>query len=419
MKMRNLIKGLISISITACLVTGCAMQTEAKKVENMMQYVTDIEAIKVPDDVKIIGLGEATHGNSEFQVLKQEVFEAVLEHNGCKIFAIEGDFGGCQKVNDYILTGEGTAKEAVEAIGFEIYRTQEMENLVQWMHNYNQGVTDDEKIKFYGFDMQRYDYSKEGLLSYLGQIDEKLAKSYEEKLADLNNSTVYTPAKEKIEYALSELNTLMMEMSENRAIYIKETSEKEYTLALQYAQCLKENATLQLGKANYSQTRDTYMSQKVKWILEYEEDEKLFITGHNGHITKSKSGLSYTTMGSRLFDEFGDAYYAIGTDFYQSTFRANNSKGEAKHFTLKNNNTLIEQFMDLPHNMYFLDFEKAKTQPELKAILEHSQSMANIGSEFNEWQKLLKMSYTLSLVPDTSYDGMIMVKEATPTHIEK
>ena len=45
--------------------------------------------------------------------------------------------------------------------------------------------------------------------------------------------------------------------------------------------------------------------------------------------------------------------------------------------------------------------------------------MANIGSEFNEWQKLLKMSYTLSLVPDTSYDGMIMVKEATPTHIEK
>ena len=41
-----------------------------------------------------------------------------------------------------------------------------MMDLVQWMHDYNATVSEEEKIYFYGNDMQRYDYSKKGLLDY-------------------------------------------------------------------------------------------------------------------------------------------------------------------------------------------------------------------------------------------------------------
>lgn len=44
---------------------------------------------------------------------------------------MEGDFGGCTKVNNFILNDEGTAKEVVAEIGFAIYQTKEMEELVQ------------------------------------------------------------------------------------------------------------------------------------------------------------------------------------------------------------------------------------------------------------------------------------------------
>ena len=34
------------------------------------------------------------------------------------------------------------------------------------MHDYNATVSEDEKVYFYGNDMQRYDYSKKGVLDY-------------------------------------------------------------------------------------------------------------------------------------------------------------------------------------------------------------------------------------------------------------
>ncbi|MBR7255392.1 erythromycin esterase family protein, partial [Klebsiella pneumoniae] len=43
------------------------------------------------------------------------------------------------------------------------------------------------------------------------------------------------------------------------------------------------------------------------------------------------------------------------------------------------------------------------------------QKMANIGDEFQPWYKLMKMFYTIKMVPNEAYDGIIIVKKATPT----
>ena len=66
---------------------------------------------------------------------------------------------GCEAVNRYIHGGEGTAKEAAAAIGFAIYRTGEMENLISWMRSYNVTAADGDDIRFYGFDMQQTEYN--------------------------------------------------------------------------------------------------------------------------------------------------------------------------------------------------------------------------------------------------------------------
>ena len=38
-----------------------------------------------------------------------------------------------EAVNRYTHGGDGTVKDAVSAIGFAIYQTEEMENLISWM----------------------------------------------------------------------------------------------------------------------------------------------------------------------------------------------------------------------------------------------------------------------------------------------
>ncbi|MBQ3973746.1 MAG: erythromycin esterase family protein, partial [Lachnospiraceae bacterium] len=92
-------------------------------------YADSIEDMEIPEGTRIIALGEATHGNREFQQLKKDVFEQMVRKYKVRAFALEGDFGGCEYVNRYIHTGEGTAEEAAAAIGFAIYRTKEMADL--------------------------------------------------------------------------------------------------------------------------------------------------------------------------------------------------------------------------------------------------------------------------------------------------
>lgn len=73
---------------------------------------TDMGTITVPDDVLVVGLGEASHGVKEYQEMKAEVFQALVQNKGCRTFVIETDFGSALKVDAYIHGGEGTAGEA-------------------------------------------------------------------------------------------------------------------------------------------------------------------------------------------------------------------------------------------------------------------------------------------------------------------
>ena len=394
-----------------------ANSTKAQPIIAIKNYISSVDKISVNQDIRIVGLGEATHGNSELQKLKLDVFKALIENNNCRIFTIEGDFGGSAKVNDYIAGGTGTAKDVVAEIGFAIYNTQEMADLIEWMRNYNETAPKNKKLKFYGFDMQRYDNNKELLFNYLSKVNTQFSKEYSALLSDLNDKTVYTQDKMKVKAAMTKVDALIKLMMTSKKDFIAKTSEKEFIFALQCAQSIKENAALRSAGVNYANLRDQYMKEKIDWILHYEENQMIFITGHNGHIEKTSSSPGFTCMGERLAKSYDKTYYAIGTDFLESTFNVVNISGKDIIMTLNNTNTLTEQFKNLENNIYFMDFIVAKENKELKKILDSQLAMTNIGAEFNSWQKTLKTFYTLKMVPSQAYDGMIVLQKMYPSTI--
>lgn len=424
-----------TICLCSCLLAGCAQgraedaehtgsvptgSTElsggakSKEGAQAAEYVQTVAEITVPERVKIVGLGEATHGNSELQTLKKEVFQALAEHNGCRVFAIEGDFGGSAKVNEYISGGEGTAEEAAAEIGFAIYRTREMADLLTWMREYNAAVSEEEQLKFYGFDMQRYDNNKEYLFHYLEKTDDALAKEYETLLADLNDDTVYDEEEKKVTAARSHVEELLETMKASRESYLAKTTEEEYEFALQCAQSVWENATLRTAGTNYSRLRDEYMKNKVDWILSYEGDQMIFITGHNGHIEKT-SASGYISMGNRLADSYGEDYFAIGTDLLETSVNVNTSNGENVVISVSNKNEVTALFQEAEENISYLDMTRIPEDSDLGKIVSKENRMLCIGAEFNSWQKLFKSFYTLKMIPDQAYDGLIVLKNGTPT----
>lgn len=57
---------------------------EAANVDELQEYALPVETLSIPEEKKIIALGEATHGNVEFQRLKLEVFKKLLEERGVR-----------------------------------------------------------------------------------------------------------------------------------------------------------------------------------------------------------------------------------------------------------------------------------------------------------------------------------------------
>ncbi|WP_019639196.1 erythromycin esterase family protein [Paenibacillus fonticola] len=405
----------LAAGILLTLITGCG----TVGIDEAEKYVTRVEDIDVPDDVTIFGLGEATHGNVEFQELKKNLFEALIKNENVRVFVLEGDFGAGQQINDYILYGTGTAKEAVFALDYGIYKTQQMIDLVEWLHEYNE--TADEKIYFYGNDMQRYDASKKGLLAFYETVNEEMAEKYTAQLQHVSNDTMRNLTAEQLEELDGIIDDIITDLQSNEDEYLAQTSQQFYAFALQYANVMRQRTSLLGNDKQYTMLRDEYLAENVKWIVEFEAQrghDKLFISAHNGHIEKTSAAFGYKSMGDYLDEMYGNHYFAIGTDFINNTFQADN-KGANKreNHTIHNSDPFVKVFSEVESNIFYVDFELASNSKELAEIISQKQRMPNIGDDFSTWYKSSKKLYTLEMVPNEAYDGMIIVKEATPTTV--
>ncbi|MGE7021310.1 erythromycin esterase family protein [Solibacillus cecembensis] len=407
-----------SIALSVFL-AGCGT---GEAVENVAQYTSTVETIDIPNDVKVIGFGEATHGNIEFHELKKDLFQALVENEDVRVFVLEGDFGGAQQINQFILTGNGTAEEAVNALDYKIYQTEQMIALVQWMHDYNRTVDENEQVYFYGNDMQRYDYSKIGLLDYYEKVNGDAAKGYVKQLEHVSNETMRELTNSQLQELDATMDTIISDLQLNSPVYRSSSSEESFALALQYAQIMKQRTQLFLNDSNYAHLRDQYLAENLQWIVDFEAargHDKVLISAHNGHIEKTSASLAgYKAMGDYLEEIYGEAYFSIGTDFIDNTFQAlNGSSGERKNYTLEHHNDLVDAFSGVEENVFYVDFEQASTSKELATILSTEQKMGNIGDDFRSWYKFAKMFYTIEMIPNEAYDGLIIVKEATPTTV--
>ena len=73
--------------------------------EAFKKYAKAVADLSVPEETKIVALGEATHGNREFQALKLEVFQVLVERYGVRqaptlVLVNGGDYEKFRGVSD-------------------------------------------------------------------------------------------------------------------------------------------------------------------------------------------------------------------------------------------------------------------------------------------------------------------------------
>ena len=362
------------------------------------KYAQPVSEITVPENARIIALGEATHGNKEFQELKLDVFKVMVEKYGVRAFALEGDFGGCETANRYIHGGEGTAEEAAAALVFTIYRTDQMAELLSWMRTYNETAAPGQDLRFYGFDMQSYEYS----LGYLLEEAQRLGIDVE-KYQNLEDG-------EKRLALCGEIRG-QIEVLDGSA---------DTSLALHLVDVLEQNG--ELGKLVDSPedagTRDRFMAQNVLWILGQEEQRgngRIFISAHNGHIEQAGSyGPDAKVMGAFLADELGESYYAIGTDFFEAEVNLPDNGKRMTH-TFYSYDPLAKAAATNGLEICWLDFAHVPADSPLRACIDEPVMMGSVGEGFSPLMYVLPQTYRVKREPASPYDSMIFVAHAHPT----
>lgn len=375
----------------------------------MEAALVEVADWELPEGVEIVALGEATHGNGESFALRQAVFRRLVEAYGCRAFALEEGFGSAWRVNRFIGEGQGTAREAAEELGIGwMYHNQDMADLLQWMHDFNQTQAEENQIRFYGFDMQNIQTEQLAAIAYLETVDAEAAKEF-------RTQSVHANSKEAL------CRQLQQRLEQHREVYIALSGEDAYLVALQNVACMRQGILKSDAQSSFAY-RDAVMAENVSWILEFEKHRGrsiVFVTGHNGHTVRTsyyrKNEQDPFVMGSHLAARYGAGYYSIGMEIYKNTFTA--SRGN-RTFTLQNDGSqLTLAFAATERDMALLPVEKALQNPPLEALLTVEQRIsygdAGAPAGAKNGQARL-MGGTLLVLPAKDFDAILFLREGKP-----
>ena len=305
------------------------------------------------DSVELLGFGEALHGGEDILILRNRLFQRLVEKYGYSAIAIESSFPRAHVVNEYISGRSLSSFEAVQDIGFShgFGRLDANRELVEWMRNYNADPSHSIKLQLYGFDspteMMGTDSPRQVLhfvLDYLASIDSFSAKEHRERIdallgqdADWENPAAMMDPTKSIGLSPAatalriETEELITELNVRRPELVAKSDESRYLEAVQYAtvarQLLNYHATLarksEPGKRIIESLgiRDAMMADNLEYIVSCERGRgKVLAFAHNSHLQRGKAQwqlgadlLIWWPAGAHLSEMFGPRYAVIGS----------------------------------------------------------------------------------------------------------
>ncbi len=375
-------------------------------------------------NAQVVGLGEISHGTKEMFQMKHRMLEFLVKEMGFTIFGIEASNVGCRPINDYILYGKGSIREALGVQGFWIWNTEEMIDMIEWMKVYNTKVPDAQKVQFIGIDTQMVGIDKayDNVAQFIEKT--KLEKFPKVKVDSLFHYLKTTSDKTDLSEQRRELYKLLSHLILHKIRFIHHSSKQEYRNIISDLRKIiqgVESGDRGLKKILNYNIRDEYMAQTVLEEIENPK-AKMMLWAHNSHITKNEEKFTNgyrESMGSVLKRYLKDKYYSIGFSTFEGSF-------QAREYSVKNK-TLgsVTSFKIPPAKEGTLDWCFAQSKKEMFFINFNTSSYTNAVSNFlfkdkrktywagANWTFEYSVPFTESVAPAKSYDGMIFIKETS------
>jgi erythromycin esterase len=143
-------------------------------------------------DRRLVLLGEASHGTSEFYTWRAALTRRLVEEAGFRFVAVEGDWVPIYRLNRYVkgLPESGESARAVMQTFSRwptwMWANEEMVGLIEWLRDFNRGRPRHERVGFYGIDVYGEEDARRKVLTLLEAMDPELGREVAERYACLD-----------------------------------------------------------------------------------------------------------------------------------------------------------------------------------------------------------------------------------------
>ncbi|WP_346797265.1 erythromycin esterase family protein [Halomonas sp. Bachu 37] len=255
---------------------------------------------------KVVLLGEASHGTSEFYRARAAITRRLVEYHGFNIVAVEADWPDASRIDRHVRhrPSAGDEQQAFTRFPTWMWHNREVETFIQWLRHHNAGLSFNQRTSFRGLDIYSLGTSIFAVLDYLDRIDPETARIARQRYGCLTpwhneparyGHDVLRGERDACEEAVIEqLQTLL----NHRLDYMARDGEEAYFDATQNARVIRAAEQyyrlMYRGSTESWNLRDRHMFDTLQQLMQAKgPDAKVVVWAHNSHI----GDASATEMG--------------------------------------------------------------------------------------------------------------------------
>lgn len=247
-------------------------------------------------DARVVMIGEASHGTSDFYRLRAAITRRLIERHGFNIVAVEADWPDAGYLDRYVrgLAPSAWKRHIFSRFPTWMWRNTDVRTFAHWLHRYNQRLAPDNRVEFRGLDIYSLRNSIHEVLAYLERVDPRLAQEARRRYGCLtpwqDEPALYGHFVERdglmpCENAVVEqLNTLLAErlaglVKDDEAFFNAAQNARVVQAAEYYYRAIYRGSTTSWN------LRDQHMFDTLQALLEHRGPQaKAVVWAHNSHI---------------------------------------------------------------------------------------------------------------------------------------
>lgn len=311
----------------------------------------------IGDDVRLVLIGEASHGTHEFYATRAAITRELIERRGFTAVVVEADWPDAYRVNRYVRgRGEDDLTADAALAGFKrfpqwMWRNRDAAEFVEWLRVHNAGAP--RKCGFYGMDLYSLYESIEEVLRYLEGVDPESARRARERYncferfdddpQRYGRAAGYGRHKGCGEQAVEQILELRRKASdfasrdglaaEDAQFYAEQNARLVANAEEYYRQMF-------VGERDTWNLRDTHMVDTIDRLLQHLDrtrdggPTRAVVWAHNSHLgdaraTEMGQARGEVNVGSLCRQKWGDAVYSVGFTTHIGTVAAAHGWGDA------------------------------------------------------------------------------------------